>query len=298
MSKEPIENHLYRERDFSETFETSLGLLRRNFSTIGKLVVVYVFPLSIASTVLSGWVLRSRSLSSFSEVWFGFALVILINLFTLGALHTVVATVLRRVNASGESGIKRPGFAQEFLAGYPGQLFVVLVMYGITFLSLFLLIIGGPLLGTFFSVAPQAYASEEISAFQAVGRSFRITKKDFSSSFGLVLFAGFVLLVWIGLYGSVLFNLTYQLLGIFTDAPSEVTLLIVENLLYILSGFYTLSWLAVVQFTFGIQYFNLRERIDHIRLKTQLDKVGEHILEARNPLESESESEKPKRKVA
>lgn len=277
----------HKVRDFNQKINVTIEFIRQNALPLGKSIIYILGPLAIINGLLfSQYInfafgnmsgsepidLQNPFAYIFSPSYFGF---LILSTFSALLNFSVIfnymklyqkkypgeITVVEVLNASWRD------LLPLFILGFISWIFIVV--------GFFVFIIPGFYLMIVLSLSIPTLFFEEKGIFECIGRSFKLIKEKWWSTFGL-LFVAFIIMYAVSLIFTIPFyvlSFTGELTDISIDVSSEwfQAGLSITVILVLLGTFLAYS-IPIVALSF--QYFNLVERKESVGLMSDIDQLN------------------------
>jgi hypothetical protein len=252
--------------------DASFKIVRQSFGTLAGCVLVVALPLNIINTLIASSTRNNafnlKDTTTTSDVSTGTQVAGLLLTTTLGLVLTTLAAAACFRAVSGAYLGERPtvGESLSFAAGRVLPVIVLSILYfvGVTFAILGLLV-ASLWLSVAWSVSFPALLSEGLGPVEALGRSFRLVKGRWWSTFGALLVMYLLVAVISGILGAILGA------ALVTSTDNEAVAAVFYTIVNTLSSLITLPLFAAV---LTVLYFDLRVRKEGFDLQLLARGVG------------------------
>lgn len=287
MSQKHIE--LYRTRDFGAKINVTIEYIRYNLVPLIKVVLLVVVPMGLLFSLLFSNLFSSFStiagnpnMSEVETIGFlgavgaNYMLMIILGVITYSFMLAGVYSYIK-MNDKQEGTPQVMDVYRNALPKIPGLVLLSILIGVICMVGFFIFILPGIYLMITLSIAVPAYLFEDIGIGGALGKSFKLIRDKWWSTFGLIIITGIIAMIvsyifsipmYAGMFGQMFSNVT--------EASEDP-----EAVFAIFSSWYTTLGMAVIvigsQLTYLIpeialafQYFNLSERMEGTGIRSQI----------------------------
>ncbi|WP_258102362.1 hypothetical protein [Marinoscillum pacificum] len=287
MSEKNFE--LYKKRDFGQKINVTIEYIRYNFGPLMKMILIVVIPMGILSSLALGNYFSvigdfanpeasdAERLGVMGQMGMTYLMIFGVSIFTYSLM---VSAVYNYIKTRDEN--PNPDFMEVLRGSFkhvPGLIGIMIITAFASFIGFFVFILPGIYLGVVMSLAVPIYIFEQEGIGNALGKSFKLIKDKWWSTFGLMLITTIIA----GAASYIFAIPSYAL--IFADMFSNIEDMQSGDPSAVFDMF--TSWTATIGFAvsmigsylcysipiiaLGFQYFNLSERMEGRGLKSQIE---------------------------
>lgn len=288
MTQKKIE--LYKTRDFGAKINATIEYVRYNFGPLIKIVLLIVAPVGLLVSILFsnlfGTIFSMSANPAMSDAEaFGklgamgsnYLIVMVLVLVTYSIMMSCIYTYIKM-----RDNMEDPPEVMEVLrAGFPkvpGLIGLMLLITVVSFVGLFFFVIPGIYLAITLSIAVPIYVYESRSVGDAFGKSFKLIRGKWWSTFGLLFVAGMIASMVSYVFAIPMYAMMFsQLFSNVSEANPDP-----EAVFEIFSSWYTTAGMAIMMIgsyttylipmiALSFQYFNLSERVEGTGIRNQIE---------------------------
>lgn len=281
---------LYKIRDFGAKINATIEYIRGNILNLLKVVLLIVVPLGLLMGILFSGIFSTifqaslnpemnsaEGISFMADLGVNYLIMMLLSMvigaFLIGAVYTyMLRNDKREIPPSTMEVLKKATVKIP-------QLIVLMILIGlVSGIGLMFFVLPGIYLAVTLSLALPIFVFEDLGIGKSFGKSFRLIKGKWWSTFGLLLITGIIASIvsyvfsipfYIGFFGD-----TFSAMDPSGGDPSTVFdtfsgWYMVVGLGFMMIGTYITYLIPLIALSF--QYFNLSERVEGRGIRNQID---------------------------
>lgn len=285
MSEKKIE--LYKSRDFGEKLNATIEYIRAHLGPLLKLMLIVVVPLGLFFSVFFSSVFGTfmgiaaspdmsdvEAMTTLGSLGLNYVIVIVLFIVTFAFMISGIYTYIKKSDAGVRPEVME--VLKACVEKVPGLIGLILLVGIASGIGMMLFVIPGVFLAITLSIALPIYLFEEVGVSEAFGKSFKLIRDKWWSTFGLLfiasMIAGVVSYVFVIPGYLLMFSQLFTNIGEAQD-PTKV--------MEMFSSWYTSAGMAIMMIgtyitylipiiALAFQYFNLSERHEGTGLRNQI----------------------------
>lgn len=280
---------LYKKRDFGQKINVTIEYIRYNFGPLMKMILIIVIPMGILSSLTFGNYFSSlgdfanpeasdaERIGVMGQMGVTYLLMFGAGIVTYALLVAAIYNYIKTKNENPD--VDYMEVLRDSFKFVPGLIGIMIIVSFASFIGFFIFILPGIYLGVVMSLAVPIYLFEQDGIGNALGKSFKLIREKWWSTFGLMFvttiiasIASYVFAIptYAIMFGEMFSNMEKMESGDPTaifDMFSSWTATI--GMAISMMGSYLCYSIPIVALAF--QYFNLSERIEGRGLKSQIE---------------------------